>query len=486
MIYCIFCWEQSKTQFCSNSCRIFYNKIGKSLKFLDYKFPWAKTIKEKVFCKKNNIKDRPICKFCENKPIKFLKTTTKYSNTCSISCWNYYSQCNKSLNFIMKKFPWLDTIWEWIYCYKNKINKKPICKICSKKLKYSSKSWKYNKYCSMKCKNLFEKKKSELQKNKKIETIYKCKYCEEKVKWKESCSIKCSLYFNKTKKKRKELQKKYIWAKSDKELFYCYKNKIKRKPICKFCEKNYIDFNFNQNKYNDCCSSKCFSRYNGLLKNSLREVNNYINFTPISDKELSYCFLHNIKDRPFCECWKEKIYSFHKYRCKGCTTSKSENDIIKYIKKIYKGKVIQGNRTILNWKEIDIYIPEKNLAIEYNWIYYHSYNPKYSSKIYKNYHLDKTIWCEKNNIELLHINEDEWEDKSFQKIWKKHIKWKLGLIKKEDIKDKSYFIDKKWIIDRRFDSILNYFNKKIIIYPPKYKIVIKERLLWDSGYFKIK
>jgi len=312
-----------------------------------------------------------------------------------------------------------------------------------------------------------------------------CIFC-----WKQSekkfCSNSCRIFYNKVGKSSKILNDKFPWAKITKEKVFCEKNNIKTKPICKFCEKNYINFNFNKNKYNDCCSSKCFSRYNALLKNSLREVYNYINFTPINDKELSYCFLNNIKDRPFCECWKEKIYSFHKYRCKGCTTSKSENDIIKYIKRIYKGEIIQGDRTILNWKEIDIYIPEKKLAIEYNWIYYHSYDPKHNSKIYKNYHLDKTIWCEKNDIELLHINEDEWEDENFQKIWKEHIKWKLGLIKKEQIKNKSYFTNKEWIINRRFDSILNYPNKKIIIYPPKYKIVIKERLLWDSGYFKIK
>jgi len=75
------------------------------------------------------------------------------------------------------------------------------------------------------------------------------------------------------------------------------------------------------------------------------------------------------------------------------------------IKNFLKSKNIEyeiNDRKILKGKEIDIYIPEYNLAIEFNGLYWHS-------EIYKdkNYHLNKTEECLKNNIQLIHIFEDE-------------------------------------------------------------------------------
>jgi Zn finger protein HypA/HybF involved in hydrogenase expression len=61
-----------------------------------------------------------------------------------------------------------------------------------------------------------------------------------------------------------------------------------------------------------------------------------------------------------------------------------------------------NNNRILNKKEIDIFIPSKNIAIEYNGLYWHS--DKFKEK---NYHLDKTEKCEKLGIRLVHIFEDE-------------------------------------------------------------------------------
>jgi hypothetical protein len=61
------------------------------------------------------------------------------------------------------------------------------------------------------------------------------------------------------------------------------------------------------------------------------------------------------------------------------------------------------NRTICSPQEIDIYLPDYNLAIEFNGLYWHSSEYKNSS-----YHLDKTKICNKNGIHLMHIWEDDW------------------------------------------------------------------------------
>ena len=53
--------------------------------------------------------------------------------------------------------------------------------------------------------------------------------------------------------------------------------------------------------------------------------------------------------------------------------------------------------------ELDIYIPERNLGIEFNGLYWHS-----SNKIGKNYHLKKQEFFSKLGIDVIFIFEDEW------------------------------------------------------------------------------
>ncbi|MFW6130771.1 MAG: hypothetical protein ACOC56_06250, partial [Atribacterota bacterium] len=53
--------------------------------------------------------------------------------------------------------------------------------------------------------------------------------------------------------------------------------------------------------------------------------------------------------------------------------------------------------------ELDIYLPDFNIAIEYNGLYWHS---ELNGKD-RNYHLNKTNICENENIQLIHIFEDE-------------------------------------------------------------------------------
>ena len=84
--------------------------------------------------------------------------------------------------------------------------------------------------------------------------------------------------------------------------------------------------------------------------------------------------------------------------------SDSENKIINFLN---KNNIVfeKNNRHVLNGKELDIYIPDYNVAIEYNGTYWHS-------SLYKdkNYHYDKSKLCEEKGIRLIHIWEYEWEN----------------------------------------------------------------------------
>ena len=129
----------------------------------------------------------------------------------------------------------------------------------------------------------------------------------------------------------------------------------------------------------------------------------------------------------------------------GDSISISESAVFKYISEIYSGEIYKNRRDILEGKELDIYIPEHNIAIEYNGLYWH--NELYKDK---NYHLNKTQECEAKGIQLIHIFEDEWLYK--QDIVKSRLRNILGLtlnkiyarkciIKEVGTKDKNDFLD---------------------------------------------
>lgn len=86
--------------------------------------------------------------------------------------------------------------------------------------------------------------------------------------------------------------------------------------------------------------------------------------------------------------------------------SLEEKELLNYIKSIYNGKILENNRNVLSGLELDIYLPEKNLAIEFNGNYWHS-----SRRIQRDYHLNKTNLCKEKGIRLIHIFEYEWENK---------------------------------------------------------------------------
>jgi len=115
------------------------------------------------------------------------------------------------------------------------------------------------------------------------------------------------------------------------------------------------------------------------------------------------------------------------HRCPKCSKIKGysddEKEIIEFIKSFYTGTIIENDRTILNGKELDIYLPEKNIAIEFDGLYWHS--EKMLSD--KNYHLNKTIACKQKGIQLIHVFEDEWNFK--QDIVKSKLKHILGCSK---------------------------------------------------------
>lgn len=101
--------------------------------------------------------------------------------------------------------------------------------------------------------------------------------------------------------------------------------------------------------------------------------------------------------RKYIERYDLNHYIDNKFR------SRQERYIAKYF--IDHSIEIETNRRdIVKGYEIDIFIPSKNIAIEFNGNYWHS-------ELYKDryYHQNKSLECIRNNIELIHIFEYDFD-----------------------------------------------------------------------------
>lgn len=120
-----------------------------------------------------------------------------------------------------------------------------------------------------------------------------------------------------------------------------------------------------------------------------------------------------------CETTVLNMLRFHNIEIKPTFSSSQENKICEFLDTL-NINYIRNDRYLIN-QELDIYIPEHNISIECNGIYWHS-----SLFKDKNYHLNKTLECEKQDIRLLHFWDSEI-DNQFD-IIKSMIKAKCNLI----------------------------------------------------------
>ena len=86
--------------------------------------------------------------------------------------------------------------------------------------------------------------------------------------------------------------------------------------------------------------------------------------------------------------------------------SSPELEIKNIINTMYNGKCIENSRSIIPPLELDLYYPEKNVAIEFNGNYWHDENHKP-----KDYHFNKFKLCKDKNIRLVSIYESDWYNK---------------------------------------------------------------------------
>jgi len=132
----------------------------------------------------------------------------------------------------------------------------------------------------------------------------------------------------------------------------------------------------------------------------------------------------NIQDEIATETMKYRIRNFGNC-CSKCGNfdgnfSAKEKSVVEYVRSIYFGPILENKFSIIPPLELDIYLPELKIAIEFNGLFYHNDLRKPPQ-----YHIDKTNKCLEKGIQLIHIFEDEWDYS--KEIVKNRLKAKLGL-----------------------------------------------------------
>lgn len=123
----------------------------------------------------------------------------------------------------------------------------------------------------------------------------------------------------------------------------------------------------------------------------------------------------------------DSVSLFNFQRCWTCQTcfpnaSKPQLDVVGYVRSLGFAPVV-STRNVIPPYELDIWIPEKNVAIEYHGLYWHSGGK--DGVVDKRRHRQKFIECKNKNIRLFQFFSDEWNYS--QDICKSMISHSLGV-----------------------------------------------------------
>lgn len=98
-----------------------------------------------------------------------------------------------------------------------------------------------------------------------------------------------------------------------------------------------------------------------------------------------------------------KISKWHSEHPDFLYSSAPEQEVFNYISTIYDGRCIRNSREIISPQELDLYYPDRKIAIEFNGNFWHNVEHRG-----KSYHINKYLKCRAANILLVSIFENDW------------------------------------------------------------------------------
>jgi len=242
--------------------------------------------------------------------------------------------------------------------------------------------------------------------------------------------------------------------------WYIY-NKTTQPPTCKCCN-NHTKWDYTQQQFRTYCSKMCSDkdpelqqkRENTLFeKHGVKHPGEHQLFRAKQKETMKQKFgveypfqrhmsVETLETLNNKQLMKELISEFSTFEisdqlgtsqaCISCyirkhnltspkkSTSRYERELVDELTKLLRTKIVLNSRKIIAPSELDIFIPSKNVAIEFNGLFWHS---ELLGKD-KNYHINKTRMCEEKNIRLIHIFEHQWL--SNKRLILKRLKHILG------------------------------------------------------------
>ena len=195
-----------------------------------------------------------------------------------------------------------------------------------------------------------------------------------------------------------------------------FKQKVKKTNFKKYGIENFLSSPEVQEKIKQTNLEKYGTPYPACSP----EVQEKIKQTNLEKYGFENCFANKQTQEKIKQTNLEKYgtpYPIHKF-------GKTQNSIRDWLNNY--GFNFNSDYKILEGKELDLYDSDKKFAIEYCGIYWHNENSPQPRN--KKYHYNKYKKCRCNNIQLLTIFDDEWNNK--QEIIKSVILSKLGVFEK--------------------------------------------------------
>jgi len=227
---------------------------------------------------------------------------------------------------------------------------------------------------------------------------------------------------------KKHPYRRYLKSSKNSGFYACSSKCAKEKTKKTFINKYGVDHHFQTKETKDKIKSTWKEKY-GVEHYS--HSSNYINkkndiikkrkntiYVKYKEKEklisidddniIKYCYDHDGEYSIDKKLYHNRVQS----KIETCTVcfpfkenvSIKEIELFNFISKNTNNKILQNYKIDNN--EIDVFIPELNLGFEFNGLYWHSELHRSND-----YHLNKTKYMLNKGIKLIHIWEDDWDQK---------------------------------------------------------------------------
>lgn len=246
-----------------------------------------------------------------------------------------------------------------------------------------------------------------------VDSYFKTDECKEKLKQlAEKNGVDAYPKSDECKKKAKEsFERKY-------GCFYVQTDEFKEKSKNTSLNKYGVEYPIQSDEVRQRIKDTNIQKY-GVGNYNQKSIKNYVVW---NSKEKMKTFLSSLDEKPSLKEISEYFNvsetalhnkygdSFNQYIDLKPKKSRYEDDIKSFLISLGIDNVVENDRSVLDGKEIDLYIPDEKLGIEFNGDYWHSDIFKSDHGGRSTYQQKKSLAAEEKGVFIFNIFEREWND----------------------------------------------------------------------------